>query len=94
MLKKTINTNGITCLRQNGKIPFQSSHIFTWRTTKKMNLKLVLLKPTSMTSTHLVKLIPIQTRALTNDDKQTENGNPYAITSICPKMTKQVSKRH
>ena len=59
--KKTINTNGIICLRQNSKIPFQNSSHSTWWTTKKngkKNLKLVFHLSVSPTTIHVVKLIP------------------------------------
>ena len=39
MQKKTINTNGIICLRQNSNIPFQNSSHSIWWTNQKKNGK-------------------------------------------------------
>ena len=58
--KKTINTNGLICLRQNSKIPFNQ---FPYNMTKKKkkngkNLKLIFHLSVSPWTIHVVKLIP------------------------------------
>ena len=99
--KKTINTNGIICLRQNSNIPFQTQSHSIWWTKKngKKNLKLVFHLSVSPTTIHVVKLIPCLT-SKHNNDKQTKNGDSHAIRRqtiqiwrdtrhiICPHKTK------
>ena len=70
--KKTINTNGIICLRQNSKIPFHLVPILHGEQQNgKKNLKLVFHLSVSPTTIHVVKLIPRLT-SKHNDDKQTK----------------------
>jgi len=102
--KKTINTNGIICLRQNSKIPFQTKFPLHGEQQKKMNdkknLKLIFHLSVSPTTIHVVKLIPCLT-SKHNDDKHTkwplschlmtDNSNlakHAPCNSFCPHKTK------
>ena len=103
--KKTINTNGIICLRQNSKIPFQKVPIQHGEQQKEMakNLKFVLHLSISPTTIHVVKLIPCLSSKTTMtkkrkmatlmpfDDRQFKLGEPCAMQLLFV-LTRQIQK--
>jgi hypothetical protein len=85
--KKTINTNGIICSRQNSKNRFKSSHS-TWRTNQQNGKRIwnwyfiYQFHPGPFMSLNWYPVIKH------NNDKETENGDSYAINTDDDKQTK------